>query len=258
LRAALSVASGGAYVVISSGLRCDQTIALIGQNSASAYPQRLRRVKLYDAKHDKRLVFLTNNSDLPSYLSPTLFDKQPLDQRLAQLEDQTEIPKSNQLTYSRKFPDSSGERGIIALYLQSVPLAMQPKMTTQDLRTLLDRIRGIRHACDLDLLLFFYRHPRALLTGELLVTHLGYDPEQVGKSLDGLMEAGLVTRSQNPSYTARLYVLELDALPEGLLLSFLKIVATRAGRQEAMRLLRPGNDRTPRAGPRRSLRMVVA
>ena len=37
---------------------------------------------------------------------------------------------------------------------------------TQDLRSMLDRIRGIRDASDLDLLLFFYRHPRALLTSE--------------------------------------------------------------------------------------------
>jgi hypothetical protein len=104
---------------------------------------------------------------------------------------------------------------------------------------MLDCIRGIRHACDLDLLLFFYRHPCALLTAEQLVTCLGYECEQVAKSLDGLIEAGLVTRSQNPSRTARLYHLELDALPGGLLSSFLKIVATRPGRQEAMRLLRP-------------------
>jgi hypothetical protein len=115
-------------------------------------------------------------------------------------------------------------------------------MTTQDLRTMLDRIRGIRHACDLDLLLFFHRHPLALLTVDLLVSGLGYgyDHEQVEKSLDGLIEAGLVTRAQNPSHTARLYALELDSLPGGLLSSFLKIVATRPGRQEAMHLLRPG------------------
>ena len=102
---------------------------------------------------------------------------------------------------------------------------------------MLDRIRAVRHSCDLDLLLFFYRHPRTLLTGERLVSYLGYDREQVAKSLDGLIEAGLVTRSQNPSHTARLYSLELDALPGGLLPSFLKLAATRQGRQEAMRLL---------------------
>ena len=160
----------------SSGLRCDQTIALTGQHSATDYPQRLRRVKFYDAKHDKRLVFLTNNSDLPALsitqlyrcrwqielffkwikqhlrikaffgtsenavktqvwiaitvyvlvaivkkqrnvgaslytilqiLSLTLFDKQPLDQLLAQLEYKTEMYEfSNQLNL---FPEISGQ-----------------------------------------------------------------------------------------------------------------------------------------------------
>lgn len=105
---------------------------------------------------------------------------------------------------------------------------------------MLDRIRGIRHGCDLDLLLFFYRHPCALLTAEQLVAYLGYDNERVAKSLDGLIEAGLVARSQSPAHAARLYVLEMGALPGGLLSSFLKIAATRQGRLEAMRLLDPG------------------
>ena len=116
---------------------------------------------------------------------------------------------------------------------------------------MLGRIRGVRHACDLDLLLFFYRHPNALLTGERLVSYLGHDREQVAKSLDGLIEAGLVTRSQNPSHTARLYLLDLGALPGGLLPSFLKVVATRQGRQEAMRLLGGGSNPAPKASRRR-------
>lgn len=122
---------------------------------------------------------------------------------------------------------------------------------TRDLSSMLDRMQCIRHACDLDLLLFFYRHPRALMTGEQLVAYLGYDHEQAAKSLEGLIEAGLVTRSQNPSRAARLYVLELDALPGGLLSSFLKITATRPGRQEAMRLLNPKNARASPTSPQR-------
>lgn len=115
---------------------------------------------------------------------------------------------------------------------------------------MLERIRGIRRACDLDLLLFFFRHPRALLTSEQIVAYLGHDREQVVKSLEGLIEAGLLTRSQNPSHAARLYVLELEALPGGLLSSFLKLAATREGRLEAMRLLQAG----PGGGPGTSAR----
>jgi hypothetical protein len=48
-----------------TGLRCDQTIALSGPRSALRYPVTLRRVKFYDAEHDKLLVFLTNHARLP-------------------------------------------------------------------------------------------------------------------------------------------------------------------------------------------------
>jgi hypothetical protein len=49
-----------------TGLRSDQTIRLTGVKSADEYPQFLRRVAFYDAENDKRLVFLTNNFDLPA------------------------------------------------------------------------------------------------------------------------------------------------------------------------------------------------
>lgn len=114
-------------------------------------------------------------------------------------------------------------------------------MTTDDLRYLLDRIRGIRHACDLDLLLFFRRHPRTLLTSEQLVAYVGYDRERVAKSLDGLIEAGLLTRSANPAHAARLYVLDLGGSSGGWLTSLLEIAGTREGRADVMRLLNPGS-----------------
>ena len=124
-------------------------------------------------------------------------------------------------------------------------------MDIRELRSLLDRIGAVRRPCDLDLLVFFYRHPRALLTAEELIAYLGRDREDVASSLDSLIEAGLVTRSQNPSRTARLYILELDALPGGLLNSFLEIAASREGRRELMQLLAPGPDRAPSAGSQR-------
>lgn len=121
---------------------------------------------------------------------------------------------------------------------------------------MLDRIPGVRHACDLDLLLFFYRHPRTLLTSEQIVSYVGHEREGVAKSIEGLIEAGLLTRSQNPSHAARLYVLELDSLPGGLLLSFLRIINTREGRLEAMRLLGAGNGGAPVARLRRRPRLT--
>lgn len=110
-------------------------------------------------------------------------------------------------------------------------------MAAQDLHSLLDRIPAIRHACDLDLLLFFYRHPCALLSSESIVAYLGYDHEQVAKSTEGLIEAGLLTRSQNPAHAARLYTLQLGGASGDLLSSLLKIASTRPGRLDVKQLL---------------------
>lgn len=121
-------------------------------------------------------------------------------------------------------------------------------MGRPDLRYMLERIRGIRNACDLDLLLFFYRHPCALMTSERLVAYVGYDRERISKSLDGLIEAGLLTRSPNPAHAARLYVLKLGGLPDSLLAPLLEIAATRDGRRDVMRLLAPRPNGAPAAG----------
>jgi len=56
-----------------TGLRCDQTILLTGMQTSQDYPIHLRRVKFYDAKHDKLLVFLTNNFDLPALTIADLY-----------------------------------------------------------------------------------------------------------------------------------------------------------------------------------------
>ncbi|OGT88741.1 MAG: transposase [Gammaproteobacteria bacterium RIFOXYD12_FULL_61_37] len=56
-----------------TGLRCDQTIMLTSIKAAKDYPAPLRRVKFYDAEHDKLLVFLTNNFDLPALTIAQLY-----------------------------------------------------------------------------------------------------------------------------------------------------------------------------------------
>ena len=56
-----------------TGLRCDQTIRLTGIHPSEDYPIHLRRVKFYDVKHDKLLVFLTNNFDLPALTIAELY-----------------------------------------------------------------------------------------------------------------------------------------------------------------------------------------
>jgi hypothetical protein len=49
-----------------SGVRCDQIVALGGFYTNQSYPERLRRIKFYDAQRDKRLTFLTNQFTLPA------------------------------------------------------------------------------------------------------------------------------------------------------------------------------------------------
>ena len=49
-----------------AGIRADQVIALATVKSQKAYPERLRRVSYVDKERKKRLVFLTNNFDIPA------------------------------------------------------------------------------------------------------------------------------------------------------------------------------------------------
>ena len=60
-------------VDMTTGLRSDQTIVFAGAKSARLYPARLRRIAFYDAEHDRRLVFLTNNFDLPALTIAKLY-----------------------------------------------------------------------------------------------------------------------------------------------------------------------------------------
>jgi hypothetical protein len=49
-----------------SGVRSDQTVVLASLQSASVYPDALRKVAYVDAETGKRLVFLSNNFALPA------------------------------------------------------------------------------------------------------------------------------------------------------------------------------------------------
>lgn len=55
------------------GLCCDQTIGLTAAKASKEYPQHLRRIKFYDAEHDRHLVLLTNNFDLPALTIAQLY-----------------------------------------------------------------------------------------------------------------------------------------------------------------------------------------
>ena len=129
--------------------------------------------------------------------------------------------------------------------MRTCPPLSKQRLTidTQDIRSLLDRVGGIRHACDLDLMLFFYRHPRALLTSDRLAICVGYDREPVARALDGLIAGGLLAQIRSRSNTVNLYVLELGGLASEALASLLEFAVSRDGRLGVMRLLTAASDR---------------
>ena len=57
----------------STGVICDQTIAMNGFYIAQDYPEHLRRVRFKDPESGKMLVFLTNNTTLPASTIAALY-----------------------------------------------------------------------------------------------------------------------------------------------------------------------------------------
>jgi len=49
-----------------TGVQCDQTVMLTTHYPSKNYPEPLRRIRFYDSEKRKRLVFLTNNFELPA------------------------------------------------------------------------------------------------------------------------------------------------------------------------------------------------
>jgi hypothetical protein len=56
-----------------SGVMCDQTIAMNGFYIAKDYPEHLRRIRFKDPESGKSLIFLTNNTALPSLTIAALY-----------------------------------------------------------------------------------------------------------------------------------------------------------------------------------------
>ena len=63
------------HVDKSTGLRCDEMIRLCGQKTSTEYPVPLRRISYFDAETGHRLVFLTNNFELPALTIALLYKK---------------------------------------------------------------------------------------------------------------------------------------------------------------------------------------
>jgi len=57
----------------STGVICDQSIALNGLYASQNYPERLRRIRFKDPESGKNLIFLTNNTTLPPLTIAALY-----------------------------------------------------------------------------------------------------------------------------------------------------------------------------------------
>jgi hypothetical protein len=113
-----------------------------------------------------------------------------------------------------------------------------PKIQPTDpLAVQLVEAAGLRDACDLDLLLFFSRHPRVVLSSEQLAAYIGYDLVEVARALDLLLGAGLLKRTLNHGTPGRMYVLEVDHAEEWLE-PLRRVCATPDGRNALRALLR--------------------
>ena len=59
----------------STGILCDQTVALTGATSRKDYPEFLRRIRFKDPETGKTLVFLTNNFTFPAAVICALYKR---------------------------------------------------------------------------------------------------------------------------------------------------------------------------------------
>jgi hypothetical protein len=55
------------------GLRCDQTVVLDGIKTPEKYPEKLRRIVFFDKERNERLMFFTNNFQLPALTITQLY-----------------------------------------------------------------------------------------------------------------------------------------------------------------------------------------
>ena len=111
---------------------------------------------------------------------------------------------------------------------------------------LLARVPVIARHCELDLLVFLYRHPRTLVTNEQLAAFVGYDKKQIAESIEAFIGAGLLERTQNAMHAARMYLLVLEGPQSGGLKELLELALTRQGRRDILQHLDPGrSNRSP-------------
>ncbi|MFH1766656.1 MAG: hypothetical protein ABH826_01015, partial [Patescibacteria group bacterium] len=56
-----------------NGLRCDQSVSLIGPKAKKNYPELLRRVKFFDSELDRTFEFISNNFSVSAMMIALLY-----------------------------------------------------------------------------------------------------------------------------------------------------------------------------------------
>ena len=90
----------------STGVQSDQIITVTGFYTLKGYPDKLRRIRYFDALTKKRFVFLTNNFSLPAIVIAKLY-QMPLSNRTVLHMDQAAPEKQVILLHYRKCRQNS-------------------------------------------------------------------------------------------------------------------------------------------------------
>jgi hypothetical protein len=138
-----------------------------------------------------------------------------------------------------------------------MPTSFNDQTQLELAKRLVARAPIIQDACDLDLMIFLHRHPRALLTSEQLAGFVGYNLKDVAKVLDAFIEARLLARTTQQSlHAARMFVLLLDGPQGEAVKALLELGSTRAGRQGILEALNARGARPDQPGAGPELRVV--
>ena len=160
-------------------------------------------------------------------------------------------PRCHRFTDSR-FPHESDSGELISTQSKN-------RYDRDEIERLLARLSVVRNGCDLDLLVFLYRHPRTLLTSEQIAAFVGRDMKLVAEALDAFIAAGLVERLHNPTHAARMYLFLVYGPQRGHLKRLLELARTRQGRHEILATLDSSRSRNQkRTGDLRLVKSVSA
>jgi hypothetical protein len=115
----------------------------------------------------------------------------------------------------------------------------------KEIEVLLARNAVVVGACELDLMVFLYRHPRTLLTNEQIAAFVGYDMKQIALVIETFIAAGLLERTQNSMHAARMYLLLLDGPQITGLKTLLDMASTLQGRRDILQILNSRRSNPP-------------